>query len=147
QETPSPFTPLGAKGLGEANNMSTPPCIANAIADALGIETITLPVTPSRVMELVGIEAPPSSRASARDVGPSPSTKTGKALTATGEVQLPAEPAAVFAVLLDPNALAKVIPGCHGLQGTGENQYKADVTVGIGMIKARYAAEVTLSEL
>ena len=23
-ETPSPFTPLGAKGLGEGNNMSTP---------------------------------------------------------------------------------------------------------------------------
>ena len=31
-ETPSPFTPLGAKGLGEGNNMSTPPCIANAVA-------------------------------------------------------------------------------------------------------------------
>src|SRR5690606_12757301 len=29
-ETPSPFTPLGAKGLGEGNNMSTPVCIANA---------------------------------------------------------------------------------------------------------------------
>ena len=35
-ETPSPFTPLGAKGLGEGNNMSTPVCIANAVADALG---------------------------------------------------------------------------------------------------------------
>jgi 2-furoyl-CoA dehydrogenase large subunit len=34
-ETPSPFTPLGAKGLGEGNNMSTPVCIANAFADAL----------------------------------------------------------------------------------------------------------------
>ncbi len=35
-ETPSPFTPLGAKGIGEGSNMSTPVCIANAIADALG---------------------------------------------------------------------------------------------------------------
>lgn len=34
-ETPSPFTPLGAKGLGEGNNMSTPACIANAFSDAL----------------------------------------------------------------------------------------------------------------
>ncbi len=46
-ETPSPFTPLGAKGLGEGNNMSTPPCIANAVADALGVEDIRLPLTPS----------------------------------------------------------------------------------------------------
>jgi len=34
-ETPSPFTPLGAKGVGEGNCMSTPVCIANAVADAL----------------------------------------------------------------------------------------------------------------
>ena len=32
QESPSPFTPLGAKGLAEGNCMSVPACIANAIA-------------------------------------------------------------------------------------------------------------------
>jgi 2-furoyl-CoA dehydrogenase large subunit len=31
QETPSPLTPLGAKGLAEGNCMSTPACIANAV--------------------------------------------------------------------------------------------------------------------
>ena len=36
-ESPSPFTPLGAKGLAEGNCMSTPACIANAIADALSV--------------------------------------------------------------------------------------------------------------
>ena len=35
-QTPSPFTPLGSKGVGEGNCMSTPVCIANAVADALG---------------------------------------------------------------------------------------------------------------
>ena len=40
QESPSPFTPLGAKGIGEGNSMSTPVCIANAIADALDMENI-----------------------------------------------------------------------------------------------------------
>ena len=39
-ETPSPFTPLGAKGVGEGNTMSTPVCIANAVADALGLADI-----------------------------------------------------------------------------------------------------------
>jgi 2-furoyl-CoA dehydrogenase large subunit len=53
----------------------------------------------------------------------------------------------VFKVLLDPVALAKVIPGCNALQPAGENRYRADVSVGVGMIKARYAAEVALSEL
>jgi len=44
-------------------------------------------------------------------------------------------------------ALAKVIPGCHALESTGDNQYRADVTLGVGMVKARYAAEISLSEL
>ncbi len=47
--SPSPFTPLGAKGLAEGNCMSTPVCIANAIADALGVEDVTLPATPRRI--------------------------------------------------------------------------------------------------
>ena len=38
-ESPSPFTPLGAKGLAEGNCMSVPACIANAIADALASPT------------------------------------------------------------------------------------------------------------
>lgn len=48
-ESPSPFTPLGAKGVGEGNCMSTPVCLANAVADALGIETIDLPMTPAKL--------------------------------------------------------------------------------------------------
>jgi 2-furoyl-CoA dehydrogenase large subunit len=49
----SPFTPLGAKGLAEGNCMSTPACIANAIADALGVEDVTLPATPRRIHALL----------------------------------------------------------------------------------------------
>jgi 2-furoyl-CoA dehydrogenase large subunit len=49
QETPSPFTPLGAKGLAEGNCMSVPACIANAIADALGVKDVQLPATPRRI--------------------------------------------------------------------------------------------------
>ena len=53
RETPSPFTPLGAKGLGEGNTMSVPAAIANAVADALGVEHVELPLTPGRVWELM----------------------------------------------------------------------------------------------
>jgi 2-furoyl-CoA dehydrogenase large subunit len=53
RETPSPSLPLGAKGLGEGNTMSAPAAIANAVADALGIEELELPLTPPRVWELL----------------------------------------------------------------------------------------------
>ena len=52
-ESPSPFTPLGAKGLGEGNCMSVPVCVANAIADALSATNIPLPATPKRVHKLM----------------------------------------------------------------------------------------------
>ena len=58
-ETPSPFTPLGAKGVGEGNAMSTPVCLANAVADALGIDDVELPMTPSKVASWFAGEEPP----------------------------------------------------------------------------------------
>jgi 2-furoyl-CoA dehydrogenase large subunit len=51
--SPSPFTALGAKGLGEGNTMSAPVAIANAVADALGRDDIELPLTAPRVWELL----------------------------------------------------------------------------------------------
>jgi 2-furoyl-CoA dehydrogenase large subunit len=156
-ETPSPFTPLGAKGLGEGNNMSTPVCIANAVADALGIADIKLPLTPSRVLTLIGIADPPPSKAGTTEAASGPAAtqpvaapKTpsgGRTLGMSGTVILPATPEQVYATLLDPVALAKVIPGCHALDKIGENHYRADVTIGVGMVKARYAAEVRLTDL
>jgi 2-furoyl-CoA dehydrogenase large subunit len=56
-ESPSPFTPLGAKGVGEGNCMSTPVCLANAVADALGVAEIDLPLTPAKLAALLPREA------------------------------------------------------------------------------------------
>jgi len=53
RESPSPFLPLGAKGLGEGTTMSVPAAIANAVADALGREDVEPPFTPGRVWELL----------------------------------------------------------------------------------------------
>ncbi|MCY3804956.1 MAG: xanthine dehydrogenase family protein molybdopterin-binding subunit [bacterium] len=49
--TPSPFTPLGAKGLGEGNTMSAPAALVNAVCDALGIDDLDLPLTAPRIWE------------------------------------------------------------------------------------------------
>ena len=53
RETPSPFTPLGTKGLGEGNTMSVPAAIANAVADALDRDRVEIPLTPPKVWELL----------------------------------------------------------------------------------------------
>jgi len=159
-ETPSPFTPLGAKGLGEGNNMSTPVAIANAFAAALrplaarvGAQIdIRLPLTPSRVLALLGAAEPPAPPDIAR-AAPSgaataaPTAAGGLSLHAEGAIEIAAPPDKVFAILLDPAALARVIPGCHALEAIGANRYRADVTVGVGLVRARYAAQVTLSEI
>jgi carbon-monoxide dehydrogenase large subunit len=52
RETPSPFNPLGAKGIGEGGSIGTPAAVANAVADALaprGILHLDPPFTPSRI--------------------------------------------------------------------------------------------------
>ncbi|MCU0941031.1 MAG: molybdopterin-dependent oxidoreductase [Hydrogenophaga sp.] len=149
-ETPSPFTPLGAKGLGEGNNMSTPVCIANALADALrphrDLTDIRLPLTPDRVLTHLQTPDPAPRHPVARAPAVAPAGD-GLSLAAQGAVDIAAPPERVFEVLLDPVALARVIPGCHGLQADGPNRYRADVTVGVGLIKARYEARIGLSDI
>jgi 2-furoyl-CoA dehydrogenase large subunit len=54
-ETPSPFTPVGAKGCGESSSETAPAAVANAVADALrplGVKPSHLPLTPARLWEL-----------------------------------------------------------------------------------------------
>ena len=151
RQTPSPFTPLGAKGVGEGNNMSTPPAIANAVADALrplcGELDLVLPLTPVRVLAHIGATEPAPPPGTQRKAAPTTAAGSGVALRASGHVDIAATPAAVFSVLLDPAALAKVIPGCHELVPIGPNHYRAVVTVGVGLVKARYAAQIALSEI
>ena len=146
-QTPSPFTPLGAKGLGEGNNMSTPVCIANAFADALrprcDLADVRLPLTPSKVLDLLGTADPAPEQVPAA----APSIPGGLSLQAQGMVEIAATPEQVFAILLDPLALARVIPGCHALTATGPHRYLADVTIGVGLIKARYQATIELSDI
>ncbi|HEX6989018.1 MAG TPA: molybdopterin cofactor-binding domain-containing protein [Bacillota bacterium] len=50
--TPSPTNPLGVKGVGEAGTIASPPCVVNAVVDALahlGVRHIDMPLRPARV--------------------------------------------------------------------------------------------------
>jgi 2-furoyl-CoA dehydrogenase large subunit len=144
-ETPSPFTPLGSKGVGEGNCMSTPVCIANAVADALGIKDVELPLVPAGLAEIVrGAEPiPPFGR---RAEAPKPAG-SGRQLSGEGSAKVNASPEAVWAMLLDPATLQAVIPGCHGVEKISDTHFRAEVTIGIGPVKGRYRAEVKLSDL
>jgi 2-furoyl-CoA dehydrogenase large subunit len=146
-ETPSPFTPLGAKGIAEGNVMSTPVCIANAVADALGAKDVKLPLTPTRMRTLMGVtERPPSKPATVKVQAPQarPGAKT---LSGSGSLTVAAAQDLVWRALLDPTTLAKTIPGCHRLDQVGANNYQAEVTLGVGMVKGRFKAKVALSDL
>jgi len=153
-ESPTPFSPLGAKGIAEGNCMSTPVCIANAVADAVGVKDVKLPLTPSRVKELMGlVEKPPRAR-QATVALPAKETRTGKeprtgakAMTGTGSLTIAASPERVWRALLDPDILARTIPGCHQLDEVGPNDYRAEVSLGVGVIKGRFTARVSLSNL
>ena len=57
--TPSPFTALGAKGLGEGNTMSAPAALANAVCDALEVDDLELPLTAPRLWEALTTRADP----------------------------------------------------------------------------------------
>lgn len=143
--TPSPITLLGAKGIGEGNTYTTPVCIANAVADALGLEDVVLPLTPSRVAGLLLGEEPPSPGDS-REAPRRPAGK-GRQLSGEGTTLVPAPPSEVWKTLLDPKALAKVIPGCHELETDGENAYRAQVDMGVGPVRGRFEARVRLFDL
>ena len=48
-ESPSPFTPNGAKGMGEGGLVPVAPAVANALYDLTGVRFTELPLTPERV--------------------------------------------------------------------------------------------------
>lgn len=61
--TPSPFTPLGAKGMGEGAIHTAPAAIVCAINDALaplGLRSTETPVTPNRLWQLLRSGATPA---------------------------------------------------------------------------------------
>ena len=55
-ETPTPYNPLGAKGIGEAATIGSTPAVQNAVVDALaplGVRHVDMPLTPERVWRAI----------------------------------------------------------------------------------------------
>jgi carbon monoxide dehydrogenase subunit G len=63
-----------------------------------------------------------------------------------GQYLLPASPAKVWALLTDPNRLAKLLPGCERLDPDGPDRFKAAVKFGIAAISGKYAGTIEFAE-
>jgi carbon monoxide dehydrogenase subunit G len=63
-----------------------------------------------------------------------------------GSAVLHADPERVWSVITDPAVLARTIPGCESLEKTGNDEYRMNVSVGVGAIRGTYAGEVRLSD-
>ncbi len=62
-------------------------------------------------------------------------------------MSVPAPPQQVWAVLLDPEALRALLPGCEALERVAENDYRARLSIGVGPVRGRYEARVRLFDL
>lgn len=53
----------------------------------------------------------------------------------------------VWEALLDPNVLARVMPGCEKLEQVGENQYKGALKIRVGPVQGAFEGLVNLTDI
>jgi 2-furoyl-CoA dehydrogenase large subunit len=145
-ETPTPANVFGAKGMGDGSSMLTPAAIANAVADALGRDDITLPLNLQRVWALANGHDPGRQRKFAAPVVSTEKSTGQGALTGSGEVLLSASVDEVWRRLIDPNELAAIVPGCRSLRLDGPDSYAAQVVIGVAGIRGVYDARIELRD-
>jgi uncharacterized protein len=63
-----------------------------------------------------------------------------------GSYPLPVPPERAYALLQDPDVLAKCIPGCEGLDRVAEDEYAMRMKIGIASISGRFDGKVRISE-
>jgi 2-furoyl-CoA dehydrogenase large subunit len=144
-ETASPVNALGAKGMGDGSSMLTPAVIANAVADALGRDDISLPLNLRRVWALANGHDVRRRPVAAQVRAEGTAVGTG-ALTGSGEISLSAPVEEVWRRLLDPSELAAIIPGCRGLTQDGPDRYSAEVVIGVAGIRGTYHVQIELRD-
>src|SRR5712675_2047781 len=140
-ETRSPMNVLGAKGMGDGSSMLTPAAIANAVADALGRDDITLPLTLQRVWALANDVQP-----ARRPAKSAQAARLAGGLRGEGAVTMAAPPSEVWRRLIDPVELARIVPGCKSLEQVGPDRYHAEVMIGVAGIRGLYAAQIALKD-
>lgn len=145
-ETVSPINSLGAKGMGDGSSMLTPAAIANAVADALGRDDITLPLNLQRLWALANGRDGTRKRPVPASADAQQKLPGNGALTGSGEVVLSAPIDEVWRRLIDPNELAAIIPGCRSLTQDAPDRYSAQVVIGVAGIRGTYDAHIEMRD-
>ncbi len=146
-ETPSPVTPLGAKGIGEGNCMSTPVCIANAVADALDREDISLPLTPSRVHALTAIDEPQSDIAQSDNEGLPELRRADYAVTGEGQSYVKVATDEIWPLFFEARAIQAIVPGCQTIEEAAPHHFKGKAIFGVGVVKGVFDANVRMTDV
>ncbi len=66
-------------------------------------------------------------------------------LKGTYEIVAPRE--LVWEMVMDPEVLSRVVPGCEKLEKTGENEYRGKMRIKVGPVDGVYQGTLVLSEL
>ncbi len=53
----------------------------------------------------------------------------------------------LWPMLLDPNVLANVIPGCEELETVGENQYRGILKIKVGPVQGKFQGDVAIADI
>ena len=64
-----------------------------------------------------------------------------------GQHNFNVSPERLFEALLDPEILARALPGCEALERTGENTFKGTLSVAIGPVKGKFQGGLELSDI
>ncbi len=143
--TPSPNTVHGAKGLGDGCSMIAPVALANAIADATGLEDFAPPFLPARIWQLLQGEDPDGML---RQLKSSPSAagrpELQGSLRGGDRVEIPAPRQKVWDTLLSPESLKDIIPGCESVEVTEADAYRVRVRISVAGIGGTYDGQIRI---
>lgn len=64
----------------------------------------------------------------------------------SGSHQLPFPPARAYELMQDPVILAKSIPGCQGLEKTGEDEYRLKMKMMLASLSGAFEGKVKLTD-
>ena len=64
----------------------------------------------------------------------------------TSTYKFSAPPSEVWTLLMDPEAIKACLPGCRELRPTGENQFAAEMSIGVAAVSGSFKAMVSLSD-
>ena len=64
----------------------------------------------------------------------------------SGSQSLPFPPEEAYRMMQDPEVLARAIPGCEGLEKTGDNEYRMKMKMAMASVSGAFEGKVRISD-